>query len=141
MSNLLREDAKHRPDLFIWNGPIPAERLDQWLRQRQFCVPTDLTQLWLETGGGDFFESETILNPIGVSGDDLDSVNEAYYQRGLPRDYLLVHVGTVLTAIRLHDQKWIVLDESYDAREEYSSLDDWYASVLRSEFADRYGLP
>jgi hypothetical protein len=56
--------------------------------------------------------------------------------------YLIVHVGSALTAIRLTDQKWVVLNRStYEEMEEYDSLMSWYEAVLRSEFANRYGLP
>ena len=47
------------------NGSIPKERLDEWLRQRDLEVPSELAELWQETGGGNLFESETILGPFG----------------------------------------------------------------------------
>lgn len=74
------------------NGSIPKERLDEWFRQRDLEVPSELAELWQETGGGNLFESETILGPFGdvLTGDDVDSVNEVHRGRGLNRGYLIM---------------------------------------------------
>lgn len=128
----------------MWNGAISNEQLNAWLRERRLELPDELLQLWRDTGGGELFESEVILGPFGDSrlGDDVDSVNEVHRGRGMDPRYLIVHVGSVLTAIRLADKKWVVLDQdTYEEIEEHDSFESWYRSVLRSEFADRYGLP
>lgn len=59
----LLDDARRRPELFVWNGGIDAARLDTWLQSRHLNVPGDLRFFWIQTGGGDFFESETVLAP------------------------------------------------------------------------------
>lgn len=143
MSRLLQQDQSRRPDLFVWNGPIRIARLDDWLRQRRLELPDDLLQFWQDTGGGEVFESECILGPFGDRqlGEDVDSVNDLHRGRGMDRQYLVVHVGTALTAIRLKDKKWVVLDlQTYAELEDYESFESWYAGVLRAEFAERYGL-
>lgn len=143
MSTLLKQDQSLRPEIFIWNGSITEEQLDEWLSVRQLKIPDDLAQLWRETGGGDLFEGETILGPFGdsSSGSDIDSVNESYRRRGLSREYLIVHIGSAMTAIRLRDGKWVTLDQdTYQETGEYNSLADWYQAVLHMEFAGRYGL-
>ena len=143
MSTTLERDESTRPDLFEWNGPIPASRLNEWLQQRGLDVPAELIELWQRTGGGELLESETLLGPFGdpQRGDDVDSSNEAHRRKGLRPGYLVVHVGYALTAIRLNDRKWVTLDpKTYEEAAEHASLDDWYTSVLHAEFADRYGL-
>lgn len=144
MNELLRTDSLLRPDLFIWNGAIERKRLENWVRERHLTIPDDLVEFWSETGGGEIFETETVLGPFGdpERGEDLDSVNEHHRGRGMDQRFLVVHHGSALSAVRLHDRKWVVLDpDTYSQREVYGSLAEWYREVLRSEFADRYGLP
>jgi hypothetical protein len=144
MKHLIRRDQAMRPDLFVWNGPIPEERLNEWIERRGLNLPEALVELWRETGGGTLFESETILGPFGdvELADDVDSVNAYHKKRGMyPRD-LLLHVGVTLTALRQDTQTVVLLDsETYLAHKEYESLRGWYERFLRAEFAPRYGLP
>jgi hypothetical protein len=143
MNTLLQEDQSRRPELFAWNGPVARERLDEWARQRRLDLPDELLQFWQTTGGGELFESETILGPFGDPqlGDDVDSVNELHRGRGMDSRHLIVHVGSELTAIRLSDKRWVVLDQNtYAELDEYDSFESWYKRVLRAEFAVRYGL-
>jgi hypothetical protein len=118
--------------------------MNEWLHQHGFGVPDELLQFWQTTGGGALFETETILGPFGDRqlGEDVDSVNELHRARGMDGRYLIVHVGSALTAIRLIDKKWVMLDQdTYAEIREYESFERWYESVLRAEFAERYGLP
>jgi hypothetical protein len=62
----LEKDRAIRPDLFHFFGAIRAEKLDDWLRERTLTIPHDLKKFWCETGGGDLFESETILGRSGL---------------------------------------------------------------------------
>lgn len=144
MNAQLRADLFSHPELFDWHGPIENAHLGAWLRDRGLeRLPDELVQLWEETGGGELFESETILGPFGDRhlGDDIDSVNDFHHGRGLSCNYLVVHRGFGLTAIRLVDNKWVFLDPgTYQELAEYDSFASWYKSVLRAEFAERYGL-
>lgn len=141
---LIYQDAKLRPSLFFWNGGIEPERLENWLKERQLEIPRDLHEFWMMTGGGDIFESETILGPFGDSAmqDDVDSVNQIYHHKGLPMNYLIIHVGLGgLTAVSLLDQQYVSLDEEhYQEFNRYKNLEDWCRYLIRAEYADRYGL-
>jgi hypothetical protein len=106
------EDAKRRPDLFIWQGAIDSARLDSWTRSRNLRIPSDLRLFWIETGGGDFFESETILGPLGRAdlADDVETVNAHHHLRGLPADFLVFHRGLGgLTAIQMSNGLYVQL--------------------------------
>ncbi len=143
MSSRLANDEKIRPELFLWSGAISRQRIAEWLTERRLRIPDDLLSLWTRTGGGDLFETETIFAPFsGDATNDVDMMNAFHRSRGLGAGYLVVHDGLALTAIRLDDGKWILLDRD-DYRElwEYDSLEDWYVSLLRAEYAERYGLP
>lgn len=142
---LMYRDADLRPNLFFWNGPIAPERLESWLVERRLEIPGDLFEFWLVTGGGDIFETETILGPFGdVSmGDDVDSANLFYHEQGLPANCLLFHTGMGgLSAVRLSDNVYLLLDETnYHELKRFASLEDWYERLPREEYAERYGLP
>jgi hypothetical protein len=139
----LREDETLRPDLFFWNGAIDENRLRAWLAERRLEIPADLFALWRDTGGGDLFETETLLGPFGDArlGDDVDGVNAAYRKGGLPDGHLVVHVGFRVTAIHLSDGAWVAFDRDFHVTGSFASFDGWYEGLLRREYAARYGLP
>jgi hypothetical protein len=76
---ILIQDAQRAPGIFAAFGAIVAVQLADWLRINALVIPSDLVELWQETGGGDIFESETILRPTVPSAprapfvdDDID---------------------------------------------------------------------
>jgi hypothetical protein len=85
MSTLLvLQDSHRRPELFNWFGPIAAPRLSNCLKEHGFdACPAELFLLWERTGGGNLFESETILGPFGdpALGDGLVPTNRALHSR------------------------------------------------------------
>lgn len=142
MNNILMQDSVRHPKLFVWNGGIVGDRLNIWLQKHNLNLPEDLIAFWEITGGGDLFESETILSPFGDTylGDDLDSVNEFHYSQGMKQDYLVFHVGTGLSAVRLADGHYVTLRDNYQELSDFFSLDDWYVGEVRSQFANQYNL-
>ena len=141
MNLSIMNDYSEEPQLFFWFGGASRDDLDDWMAQRGLSLPDDLVDLWHELGGGDLFETETILSPFGnpVLGDDVQGVTDLHLKQGLPPEYLLFHKGLYLSAVRLTDGKYVALSDSYVPFKEYSSLEDWY-SDLRSEYKVTYGL-
>lgn len=143
MSALFQLDQRRRPDLFIWNGELSENQLTRWVCSNGLTVNEELFDLWRRTGGGEMFESELILAPFGKgeAGEDVLGVNALHWARGLPRDLLIVHFGSSLTAVRALDGAWLVLaSDDYRVIEIYPSFSSWYKSVIHDEFAWRYGL-
>jgi hypothetical protein len=111
-------------------------------------LPSDLLDFWCATGGGDIFESETILRPAVsqspnscfVTGDDTDTQNSAHRNAGMPAGLFIFHIGSFLSAIVLENQRYVTLRNDYSIESEFVSLDDWYLRSLRAEFSERYGL-
>jgi len=138
------DDATENNRPFLWNGPIPPDELDEWLKARDLSLPDDVVHFWHETGGGTVFESETILGPYGddIFEEDIGSVNDCHRGLGMPDVYLIIHDGCMgLTAIRRSDLKYVMLDgDTYAETAVYSTFDDWYTHTIRKEFAKRYGL-
>lgn len=137
------EDARDRPDLFVWYGTAPNLDLQSWQRRRGLKLPCDLLLLWERTGGGDIFETETLIGPAPDPewADSFDDVNEWYRKSGLPHGFAIFHIGRCLSAIRLSDGKYTILEENSNRiLREYETLDEWYEHELRDEYADAYGL-
>mgnify|MGYP001552572912 CR=1 FL=1 len=136
-------DAASRPELFFWAGPIENKKLAFWLDQMQWIVPNDLKYLWRETGGGDFFESETIFYPFSslYAYDQIADVNKYQRSLGLPKNYLVFHSGIHLSVVETTSQKFLLIDATtYKSIREFSSLEDWYLQGIRPEFENRYSL-
>ena len=139
----LQRDAVAHPGVFQFAGPLSRPELDRALGRYAAVVPEDLVQLWCDLGGGDFFESETLLSPRPriPTEDDLLETNRYLWQRGLPPHYLVFHVGIRLTAIQPTDQPYIVLHpETFAEEGSYGSVEDWYIQTVRKELGWRYGI-
>jgi hypothetical protein len=146
--SVILNDALRRPDVFCWFGAIPAHELRAWTERNGVRLPSDLLEFWRTSGGGDVFESETILrpnvarlpNPGFVSGDDTDSVNDALRRDGLSAHLLVFQVGAFLSAVDLRSGKYVTLSEGHSVQSEFASFEEWYLRTLRAEFGARYGL-
>ena len=140
----IQEDQAKHPELFRFSGSITTAQLNGWLQERNLVVPDDLKRLWCETGGGEMFETETILSPFGQTNlaDDLDSVNAFHRRKGLPSNYLIFHTGIGgLTVVKMPVGEYLsVREDSYEVQRTFASLADWYARLIRSEYASRYAL-
>jgi len=139
------EDAFLRPELFHWFGVVEAE-LEAWLTALPLRVHPGLVSFWRRTGGGDCFESETLLGPLASDeGDNVVKMREAYWNKGLPRDLLLFHTGLCLSVssvdMRRHRNRLLVLNpESFEVEQWFHTFNAWYENTLRSEYSERYGL-
>lgn len=145
MIPLLTHDMSVRPDLFQMDGGVDKQALDSWAMQRKLDLPRELLDVWQEVGGGELFETETILCPLAPAqlGDDLDSVNGYHRRRGMPERYVVFHVG--MGGLSAYDQRgrsFCQLDDGaqYRTTARFVSLSTWYSGVLRQEYATRYGL-
>lgn len=139
------EDASTRPDLFNWFGVAEAE-FDVWLTALPLRVHPGLVSFWRRTGGGDCFESETLLGPLATgAGDNVLEMNEFYWNEGLPRNLLLFHTGAWLSAssvdMRSHRNRLVILKpKTFEVAQRFDTFNAWYQNTLRSEYAERYGL-
>ncbi len=136
-------DADLKPRLFFWEGAIDKEHLKELLGELGWSLPVDLFNLLVLTGGGEIFESETILGPFRDAdlGDNLFTYNEELRGRGLPEAYVVFHTGMAVSAVRLSDGRYVEFGlEDFQEREEFASLEDWYLRLIRAEYAERYGL-
>lgn len=135
-----------RPDLFHWNGRMDSASLRAWLDHNLWLdrCPPDLLAFWKETGGGDVFESETILGPLGDPqlGDDIAAVNREMRSRGMPENFVVYHIGLLMSAVDTALGDYVELAQAdFHVLRRFVSLDDWYNATLRAEYRQRYNLP
>jgi hypothetical protein len=109
--------------------------------------PDDLVAFWGRFGGGELFESETILLPTirdtavltAMKGDDVETVT-AFQRTARPNlQGAVFHTGC-RTSTFLSGNVFLVFDESDKLIYSFNDLDSWCAAVPRKEFAERYGL-
>ena len=142
-------DAQKVPRIFSPFGAIPSAEIQDWLRRTGLVLPSDLIELWQQTGGGDVFESETILRPTVASTpnscfveDDLEGISAVYAEEGKSGDLYVFHRGLFPSAVRLSDQRFVTLTgDGYTVKDSFASFDEWYVRTLRAEYAESYGLP
>ncbi len=139
------EDAISRPDLFQWFG-IGGAAFEDWLTALPLHAHPGLVDFWRRTGGGDIFESETLLGPLATDeSDNVLRMNDYHRSRGLPDGMLIFHIGLCVSASSLDRKRrrnqLVTLDpDSYRVISTFNSFSDWYHDVLRSEYASGYGL-
>lgn len=143
MSAIILTDAQFASNLFLWNAPLDRGQIEQWLAQRNWVIPGDLVEFWTITGGGEIFESEKFLPPLGPhdSEDEVAPRTAWHRAHGMPEGLVVFHEGLGFSAIRCADGAYVWFDVNGRSRGEHRSLDDWYTQVLRAEYAERYGLP
>ena len=146
ISSTLTADIRTRPDLFRWNGRMDSAELRTWLANNEWLglFPSDLLAFWQETGGGDMFETETVLGPLGDPhlGDDISTVNREMRSQGMPERFLVYHVGMLVSAVDTVQGNYVELDQSdFHVLRRFASFDEWYVATLREEYRQRYGLP
>ena len=141
MIDLIIKDSELRPSLFSWRGELPLSEIEKWEYEQLVAVPQDIKQLWNIKGGGDLFETETILQPFGAKEDDLVLPrSEWFWKKGLDSDRYVFHEGLYVSTFRRSDNLLCSLDSSnFSEVGSFRTLDEWYLS-LRAEYGDRYGL-
>lgn len=146
---ILLQDAQTVPRIFSPFGAIPSVEIQDWLRRTGLILPSDLVELWQQAGGGDVFETETILRPTVPSSpnscfveDDIEGMNAAYAEEGKSGDLYVFHRGLFPSAVRLSDQRFVTLTPGgHTVNDAFASFDEWYIRTLRAEYGERYGLP
>lgn len=141
IEQILRESESY-PHLFHWNGPLKLAAVEDWERQHAIQAPADLKLLWTVRGGGDMFESETILQPFGAPEYDLVlPVSEVWWGRGLSRDYVVFRTGIDLSVFRKSDGALFnCLSERFGDIVHVQDLGYLYETEIRPLFAEKYGL-
>jgi hypothetical protein len=92
----------------------------------------------VKRGGGDVDQTETILGPYGNRelADDVDSVNDFHWRKGMPVDWLIFATGVGdLTVVKMSTGEYAnVQHDSFEVEETFNSFADWYEKSIRPAF-------
>jgi hypothetical protein len=143
MIDLILSDSQARPDIFLWRGALPSSLIIEWESRNSVTLPEDLKYLWSLKGGGDLFESETILQPFGALDeyDLVESVTQTFRTRGLSPEFWVFQTGLTDSVFRISDGAIFSLGAPNGSTlQPFADLNEWYKTTLRETFATRYGL-
>ena len=133
----IKDDFYSSPHLFIL---VKVER--EFFSKDIPSAPQDLVEFWTEFGAGEIFETETIYSPsTDENVDTVQKANEHFLKEGMPPDYTVFHTGIAVSAYRTEEPRYVILNEdNFEVIKSFNSLEEWYSSTLRKEYAERYGM-
>jgi hypothetical protein len=143
--DLLISDIAAYPEVFFLHGALMDASIPANICGMR--PPDDLVAFWRRFGGGELFETETILLPTIrdtasltlTNGDDVESVT-TFQRTARPNlQGAVFHTGC-WTSTFLTGNVFLVFGESDELIGSFIDLDSWYAAVPRKEFAQRYGF-
>jgi|SRR5215467_10286344 len=112
------QDAQKIPRMFDPFGAYHWAEIQDWLRRTGVVLPADLIELWQQTGGGDVFESETILRVTVASipnrcfvEDDIGRINGACAEEGKFGGLHVFHRRLFRSAVRFSEQRFVTPTE------------------------------
>ncbi|MFO0933211.1 MAG: hypothetical protein U1E39_10950 [Planctomycetota bacterium] len=142
------DDARRRPGAFCWRGEVGAadrERIRAWLGPER-PLPDDLWRLLGATGGGMYFESESLLSLAPNAADDdpwdpIDEINAHFWSAGMPRSWVAFSIGAGIAVVDAATGTYLDVDgKAWTVRSRHTTLDAWYVAVPRVAFGRKYGL-
>ena len=138
-----QEVSSKRPELLNFFPPPSDESVKHFEKEIGFALPQSLKAFWCRWGTGSAFETEDFFSPTedADTGESVFSVNQECRAYGLPNHLVVFHRG--LGGLTCIDKKGHVsqVDESdLEVVRTFSSIEDWFESVLMHEYGRRYGL-
>ena len=145
MNNLFLEDALANPILFPLGWKVDRAFLENWIQLHNLKLPTELIDIWIIGGGGDFLETETLLIPDHTSNSDevesIEKTTDFLIQNGFPKGFFIIHKGCVISAINQSQQSIFTFSaDGYSLITSYSTINRWYKEEFRDQFGPKYGL-
>jgi hypothetical protein len=133
----IKEEFYNSPHLF----QLESIEHDDFGKENPIA-PNVLLEFWTKLGAGEIFETETIYSPsIDESGDTVLDINKHFAKKGMPSSYTVFHTGIAISAYRSKEPKYLILDEeTFEVLKYFNSLEKWYSSTLRTEYAERYHM-
>lgn len=140
---MLPKIAETRPDLFDFFPPASGESVEDFERELNVKVPSDLRVLWQSWGTGCLFETEDFFSPVKNedTGESAYSVNSELREDGLPENLIAFHRGVGgVTCVDEIGRVFQVNEKNFSVRRGFGSLDEWLNGFLIREYGSRYGF-
>lgn len=131
ITETLKKELKKNPDIFVPYGKINKRILVEELQKYKFNFPKELIKFWINYGGGDLFETETILSPIPSESEfvyDIRKINDFRYKNGLNKRYIIFQENaSEMTAFDKETNEIVVLDkDKYKIEERFENINKWF---------------
>jgi len=128
---LIHEQQKTNPSLLFAYGKIEETKLANELQKINYKFPNELIGFWKEFGGGDLFETETILSPFPIANEfiyDIQTINQFHYSIGLDKNYIIFQEnGSQMTAFDKQTNALVVLSkEDYSIENKFDNFENWF---------------
>ena len=130
------ENAKRPHKILSEYGAIPKVKLDNELLKYDFSFPEKLKEFWTAFGGGEIFQGETILYPLPVDNDLIESViyyNNICLKKGMKPHYFIFSTDTV-NHTAFHKQTHEIIcfeDDQFKVRYKFENFVDWFDYIYK----------
>ena len=139
--NLIYKYLKNEPYFFIPFGKVKRLTLEKELRQYDFNFPDELINVWLEFGGGEFWETENILYPISSEDDLIEKMiiyNQNVQENNFNKRYFIFASDTVeLVAFEKKNHSIKIFrskEEDYQIEAEFNDIIEWFNSIFWEQY-------
>jgi len=132
ITETIKRALSDNPYIIFPYGAIEPEKLKSGLSKMNYQFPKELFDFWVEFGGGDLFETETILYPLESDNNLIDCIwenNEFYYQQGLDKRYITFQQNPAqLTVFDTKTNEIVLLSNGdYIVRKKFDNFNAWFA--------------
>ncbi len=131
ITQLVNKERKENPHIIFPFGKVNKKEMNDALKKYNYNFPKELLEFWLEFGGGDLFENETILSPTPVKEDwkdDMDTTNRFYYESGLDTKYIVFQINAAQLAAFDRETNEVILISTLDfrVRNKFKNFNQWF---------------
>ena len=131
MTQIVKGALTDNPYVLFSYGAIEKQFLQRKLDTYSFQFPEELIQFWIEYGGGDLFETETILSPIPSDNEfiyDIEEINAFRYENGLDTKYLVFEEnGCEMAAFDKYTKEVVIISKSDNKIENgFKNINKWF---------------
>lgn len=139
--NVINKQLKIESHFFISFGKIKKIVLEKELEKYEFNFPDELINVWLEFGGGEFWETENILYPI-ASNDDLIEKMITYNQNAQANNFnsnYFIFASDSVELVAFEKKKHTIKifrpkEENYKMKAEFTDIIEWFNSVFWEQY-------
>ncbi len=136
ITETVKKELKHNPDILFQYGAIKKRELSKELSKYQFKFPKELIKFWIEFGGGDFFEVETLLYPLPTTDNRKESIidiNNYYQNNGLDKSYFVFETNNALiTVFNIYTHEILIMDDDdFSTRKKFKNITNWFKYFLQ----------
>jgi hypothetical protein len=132
ITETIKRALSENPHIIFPYGAIEPEKLKSGLSKMNYQFPKELFDFWVEFGGGDLFETETILSPIPSDNEfiyDIINTNDFKYKNGLSHKYITFQENASYMAAFDKETNEIVIiaKDNYQEEERFNNFNAWFA--------------